>query len=66
MEEKLLHLLRCPVTRSLLSLQVLSTATKKYDNAENKVVHEGILYAEKDWFYPVINGIPRLLVEAFE
>jgi hypothetical protein len=28
-------------------------------------ISEGVLFANKDWFYPVINGIPYLTVEAF-
>jgi SAM-dependent methyltransferase len=31
----------------------------------NNEITEGILFANRDWFYPVINGIPRLSVEAF-
>ncbi len=35
------------------------------DGQEDAIVYEGILFAENDWFYPIINGIPRLLTEAF-
>lgn len=65
MQESLLSLLRCPVTRSHLQLKVLSTTTKKYNGTEGEVIKDAILFAEEDWFYPVINGIPRLIVEAF-
>ena len=65
MQEILIPLLRCPVTRSALSLQVISTSTKVYDGHEEKVIQNGIFYSEQDWFYPVIQGIPRLIVEAF-
>ncbi|MEI9910176.1 MAG: class I SAM-dependent methyltransferase [Bacteroidota bacterium] len=55
----LLQILRCPVTRSTLKLKTFSSSS-----AGNEIL-EGILFAENDWFYPVIKGIPRLTVEAF-
>jgi SAM-dependent methyltransferase len=30
-----------------------------------EVIDEAILFANEDWFYPVVGGIPRLAVEAF-
>jgi 2-polyprenyl-3-methyl-5-hydroxy-6-metoxy-1,4-benzoquinol methylase/uncharacterized protein YbaR (Trm112 family) len=65
MQEELLPFLRCPVTRSFLRLQIISTAKKNYNGRETDIINEGILWADEDWFYPVINGIPRLLVESF-
>jgi SAM-dependent methyltransferase/uncharacterized protein YbaR (Trm112 family) len=59
MKSFLLKILRCPVTRSPLTLQAIS-----YKSGTNEIA-EGILFASDDWFYPVINGIPRLTVEAF-
>jgi SAM-dependent methyltransferase len=32
---------------------------------ENTAIEEGILFAAKDWFFPIVGGIPRLTVEAF-
>jgi len=65
MKESLLDLLRCPVSRSVLQLQVISTGTKMYDGVNHEIIGSGILFADKDWFYPVIDGIPRLNVESF-
>jgi SAM-dependent methyltransferase/uncharacterized protein YbaR (Trm112 family) len=65
MTEDLLKLLRCPVTRSGLVLEIISSGKKKYFDGEEEIVENGILYAGEDWFFPVINGIPRLTVEAF-
>lgn len=61
----LLKLLRCPVTRSSLKIEVLSISRKKFSENEEEIINEGILYATEDWFYPIIKGIPRLIVEAF-
>jgi uncharacterized protein YbaR (Trm112 family) len=66
MLEHMLHILRCPVTKSPLQLKIISTTKKLYDGEDKTIIQNGILFSENDWFYPVINGIPRLLVEAYE
>lgn len=65
MQEKCLDFLRCPVTRTKLKLTVIKKTTKELDGKSIEVIEEGILQSEADWFYPIINGIPRLIVEAF-
>jgi len=65
MQESLLVLLRCPVTKSDLKLQVIARGHKQYNGVQQEVIEEGILFAAEDWFYPVIKGIPRLIVEAY-
>ncbi len=64
MIKSLVEMLRCPVTRSRLSLIVLNEKQKKLDGVDTLVVNTGILLAEEDFFYPVINGIPRLIPDA--
>lgn len=65
MQEALLPLLRCPVTRSVLTLKVIKQTAKVYNSETVVVIEEGILYAAKDWVYPIVKGVPRLTVEAF-
>jgi 2-polyprenyl-3-methyl-5-hydroxy-6-metoxy-1,4-benzoquinol methylase len=65
MHLSLLKLLRCPVTRTPLRIEVISRTTKNFNGIAEEIIDEGILFAEVDWFYPVIKGIPRLNVEAF-
>ena len=65
MLEKYLSILVCPVTRSALRLHTISAKTKLFSSGEKEIISEGILFAEKDWFYPVIDGVPRLLIESF-
>ncbi len=60
----LLPFLVCPVTRSELTADIFSYSRKLY-NGEKEVIWEAVLYSGKDWFYPVIDGIPRLQIEAF-
>ena len=64
MTTNLLALLRCPVTREELCLEVISKGIKKYDGADKEIITEGILRSS-GCIYPIINGIPRLTVEAF-
>jgi SAM-dependent methyltransferase/uncharacterized protein YbaR (Trm112 family) len=65
MQEALLPLLRCPVTRTALTLKVIKQAEKVYYDETVTVIEEGVLYAAEDWIYPIIKGVPRLTVEAF-
>ena len=64
MLQSLVELLRCPVTRSRLTIVTIKEAKKELDGQIVDIIAEGILYADKDWFYPVINGVPRLMVES--
>jgi 2-polyprenyl-3-methyl-5-hydroxy-6-metoxy-1,4-benzoquinol methylase/uncharacterized protein YbaR (Trm112 family) len=64
MQEALLSYLRCPVTHQKLSLKVISKAIKNYGGIDIEIIDEGILLSD-DFCYPIIKGIPRLLVEAF-
>jgi SAM-dependent methyltransferase/uncharacterized protein YbaR (Trm112 family) len=65
MHAELLTLLRCPVTRTPLQLEVISRGKKIFNGIEEEIIIEGLLFADQDWFYPIINGIPRLIIEAF-
>lgn len=65
MQERILPLLRCPISRSPLELQIIAKSIKSYETADEEIVSEGILFAAEDWFYPIIGGIPRLNVESF-
>jgi SAM-dependent methyltransferase/uncharacterized protein YbaR (Trm112 family) len=61
----LIDILRCPVTRSKLTMVIIKEGEKELDGTGTAVIEEAVLYAEKDWFYPVIKGVPRLNAEAF-
>jgi SAM-dependent methyltransferase/uncharacterized protein YbaR (Trm112 family) len=63
-QESLLPLLRCAVTRSALSIRIIKKARKLLGGIDREVIVEGILYSDAGWLYPVINGVPRLAVEA--
>ena len=65
MLEKYLSFLVCPVTRSSLRLHKITIKTKSFSSGEKEIISEGILFADSDWVYPVIDGVPRLLIESF-
>lgn len=65
MQYLLLEILRCPVTRSKLTLRVIKETSPMLEDNQLNTIEEGILFAGKDWFYPVVKGIPRLCVESF-
>src|SRR5215207_8934396 len=65
MLQKYLSLLVCPVTRSELTLHTISVKTKVFRDGEKEIINEGILFSDQDWFYPIIDGVPRLLIESF-
>lgn len=64
MTPELLSYLRCPVSREPLEMEVLQTGTKRYNGIEKEIILSGILRSS-DFIFPIINGIPRLTVEAF-
>jgi uncharacterized protein YbaR (Trm112 family)/SAM-dependent methyltransferase len=65
MQYKLLEILRCPVTKSKLTLNVIKETQKAFGKTHITIIEEGILFSDGNWIYPIIAGIPRLCVEAF-
>lgn len=63
MQQELLSYLRCPITQQPFELEVLKKSAKQFSNGSIEFVEEGILWAN-DLCYPIIKGVPRLLVEA--
>ena len=53
----------CPITHENLELSILKKSTKTLDGIDIEIIEEGIL-SSGICFYPIIKGIPRLIVEA--
>jgi 2-polyprenyl-3-methyl-5-hydroxy-6-metoxy-1,4-benzoquinol methylase/uncharacterized protein YbaR (Trm112 family) len=64
MTTELLNVLRCPVSREPLKMEILKLGKKVYDGTEKEIIQDGILRST-DFIFPIIDGIPRLTVEAF-
>ena len=66
MQYQLMEWLRCPVTKTPLKLQVLSEFEKQYKDGPAKEIKDALLISEAGLVFPVIDGIPRMLVEALD
>ena len=64
MQTELLDLLRCPVSKNKLEFTCISMFIKSYDSGPVEEVREGLLISPEGFMFPVIDGIPRMLVEA--
>lgn len=64
MQYEFLEILRCPVSKTKLRFELISEFTKAYDNKEIVEIKEGLLFSATGFVFPVIDGIPRLLVES--
>jgi SAM-dependent methyltransferase len=64
MTENLLAYICCPITRLPFKLKPLQYAQKKYNGQMVQIIETGFLETEAKTIYPIINGIPRLMVEA--
>lgn len=59
----MLEWLRCPVTKTPLRLEVLTEFEKQYANGSAREIKDGFLFSEAGFVFPIIDGIPRMLVE---
>lgn len=64
MQYEFLEILRCPVTKTKLRFELISEFKKVYESGEIVEIKEGLLFSEEGFVFPVIDGIPRLLVES--
>lgn len=58
MKQALLPFLRCPVSQAPLAIQVISQ--------KGEEIEEGWLESPLGCLYPIVRGVPRMLVESFE
>ena len=64
MQYELLDYLRCPITKTRFRLKVINEFNKSYANNTIKEIKDGLLYADSGFVFPIINGIPRILIES--
>jgi len=64
MQYELLAFLRCPVTGKELQFQLLEEASRTYDTTIIQEIITGLLFSPAGFIFPILQGIPRLLVEA--
>lgn len=64
MQYELLQHLRCPVTKTELQFQLIEEFEKKYESSSVREIKTGLLFSSAGFLFPVIDGVPRMLVEA--
>jgi 2-polyprenyl-3-methyl-5-hydroxy-6-metoxy-1,4-benzoquinol methylase/uncharacterized protein YbaR (Trm112 family) len=64
MQHAFLNLLRCPVTKTNLRFELISEFQKNYNDEIVTEIKDGLLISEAGFIFPIIDGIPRMLVEA--
>ena len=62
MKESLLEYLRCPLTQNRLSLTIIKSVGIDGSSIE---IEEGYLTSVEGYIFPVVKGVPRLLLESF-
>lgn len=65
MQDWLLEYLRCPFTRKSFKIDIINIQERTFNDGTLNVITEAILFSDENWFYPVINGIPRLAIDSF-
>lgn len=64
MHHQLLGILCCPVTKTALQFQLIDEFEKKYESSSVREIKTGLLFSSAGFMFPVIDGVPRMLVEA--
>lgn len=64
MQYGFLELLKCPLTKTKLRFQLVSEFVKPYQEGDETEIKEGLLFSETGFIFPIIEGIPRLLIES--
>jgi len=65
MSPDLLEIIRCPVDRKPLRIERIEEGKKMLSGKEVTFIKAAILFSQSGFVYPIIDGIPRLIVEAF-
>lgn len=65
MQEVMLVFLRCPVCRESLQVHIISTFEKKFKTGSKTIVKSGVLICSCDFLFPIIDSVPRMLIESF-
>ncbi len=64
MQYEVLEYLRCPVSKTKLRFELIIEFEKEYSDSSKREICNGILFSEIGFVFPIINGIPRILIES--
>ena len=64
MQYELLKFLKCPITKTDLRFVLISEFEKSYSGESVTEIKEGLLFSETGFVFPIVDGIPRMLLES--
>jgi SAM-dependent methyltransferase len=64
MQTELLKFLTCPIEKTDLKFVLISEFEKEYSTQKVNEIKEGLLFSQMGFVFPIIDGIPRILLEA--
>src|SRR5262245_13130087 len=64
MQEEILKFLICPLCKEKLRLHTIQTRKKKFETSDRVVIETGILSCSCDFLFPIIESVPRMLIES--
>lgn len=64
MQYEVINYLKCPLKKTNLHFTLLSEFEKSYQNDCITEIKDGLLFSETGFVFPIIDGIPRMLLEA--
>lgn len=64
MQNLLLTFLKCPLTKTDLRFEHISDFEKQYSSGTMVEIKEGLLFSKSGFIFPIIDGVPRMLIEA--
>ncbi len=64
MQQALLDFLRCPVSGNNLEIKIIDYRVKQYETTSIEEINNAILFSDSGFFFPVIDGIPRMQLES--
>ncbi len=63
MNINLLNYLVCPISHTELKCEIISSKEENTNENSQTIISEALLFSDSGFIYPVIDGIPRLLIE---
>src|SRR5665647_3189344 len=64
MQQTVLDYLRCPISGNSLEIRIIDYQVKQYESTSIEEINNAILFSDSGFFFPVINGIPRMQLES--
>lgn len=64
MQKEYIKLFKCPISKTDLQIEIFKEAERDYGGVKVPIIKEGVLISEIGLLFPIIDGIPRMLMES--